>query len=126
MARSDAQQQSVSVTYWMNSLQDLGSDRNYFVSLNPITEPDEQKIVAELSYEHPVFGSEALIAQRQLAQIQGKARTWFAGAWTGYGFHEDGIRSAINVVEALGAEVPWSRESQASRRLAQLTQRRAA
>lgn len=109
---------AVSVTYWMNSLQHLPPDNDYFVSLNPLREPHPDSVVDEFEYHHPVFDADALAAQRQLHRIQGRARTWFAGAWTGYGFHEDGMRSAVEVAQALGAPVPWLAEAQASRALA--------
>jgi predicted NAD/FAD-binding protein len=108
---------AVSVTYWMNSLQRLPTGTDYFVSLNPLREPREETIVGEFEYEHPVFGAGTLEAQRQLQGIQGRSRTWFAGAWTGYGFHEDGMRSAVEVAQALGARVPWLEAVRASRGL---------
>jgi predicted NAD/FAD-binding protein len=99
--------QAVSVTYWMNSLQRLATPNDYFVSLNPLDEPREEAIAAEFEYEHPVFTTAALEAQKQLHRIQGRSHTWFAGAWTGYGFHEDGMRSGVEVAQALGATLPW-------------------
>jgi predicted NAD/FAD-binding protein len=99
--------QAVSVTYWMNRLQRLETPNDYFVSLNPLSEPREESIAAEFEYEHPVFTTAALEAQKQLHRIQGRSRTWFAGAWTGYGFHEDGMRSGVEVAQALGAPLPW-------------------
>lgn len=115
---ADDGSQSVSVTYWMNSLQRLESPDDYFVSLNPLKEPREEAITAEFDYEHPVFTTAALDAQKQLHRIQGRDRTWFAGAWTGYGFHEDGMRSGVEVAQALGASLPWDTETvRASRAL---------
>ena len=95
----------VSVTYWMNRLQRLAGDKDYFVSLNPLTEPKD--VVFETSYAHPVFTPEAVQAQEQLASLQGVDRIWFCGAWSGYGFHEDGLRSAVQVAQGLGCPVPW-------------------
>ncbi|MGV6857820.1 MAG: NAD(P)/FAD-dependent oxidoreductase [bacterium] len=107
-SRSSGEQPgSVSVTYWMNSLQRLNTQTNYFVSLNPLDEPRQETIVAEFEYDHPVFNAAGLAAQKQLHRIQGRANTWFAGAWTGYGFHEDGMRSGVEVAQALGASLPW-------------------
>ena len=74
-------------------------------------------VVAEFSYDHPVFSLDALNAQKQLYRIQGRDRLWFAGAWTGYGFHEDGMRSGVEVARALGAQVPWEHQAEASRDL---------
>jgi len=108
---------AVSVTYWMNSLQRLATRNNYFVSLNPWREPASDTVVAEYVYEHPVFSLGALSAQRQLHRIQGTDGLWFAGAWTGYGFHEDGMRSGVEVARALGAEIPWESQIDVSRDL---------
>ena len=108
---------AVSVTYWMNSLQRLATQNNYFVSLNPLREPAADSVIAEYEYHHPVFSLDALMAQKQLHCIQGRRRIWFAGAWTGYGFHEDGMRSGVEVAQALGAPVPWAEEVHASREL---------
>lgn len=113
---------AVSVTYWMNSLQCLPTRRDYFVSLNPLREPRAETVVAHYEYHHPVFDAAALAAQKQLHRIQGRARTWFAGAWTGYGFHEDGMRSGVEVAQALGARIPWASEVQASRDLTPVPQ----
>lgn len=106
---------TVSVTYWMDSLQQLPTANNYFVSLNPSREPRAESIVDQFEYAHPMLDAEALLGQQQLHRLQGQSGTWFAGAWTGYGFHEDGIRSAVEVAAALGARVPWLDETQASR-----------
>jgi len=101
------QSMAVSVSYWMNSLQRIDSDTNYFVSLNPPEMPREEKVIASFTYDHPVFEQGALQAQQMLSAVQGKDRVWFAGAWTGYGFHEDGLRSGVEVARALGATIPW-------------------
>jgi len=95
----------VSVTYWMNRLQRLSGERDYFVSLNPLTEPEG--VLYQATYAHPVFTREAIAAQEGLTAIQGASRIWFCGAWTGYGFHEDGLRSAVQVVQGMGYPVPW-------------------
>jgi uncharacterized protein len=97
----------VAVTYWMNELQGIDKDMPLFVSLNPPFEPDPKLTFGRYICEHPQFNAQAFAAQQQLDQIQGRRRTWFCGAWTGYGFHEDGLRSALAVAEALGATVPW-------------------
>ncbi|MCU0833592.1 MAG: FAD-dependent oxidoreductase [Chromatiaceae bacterium] len=93
---------AVSVSYWMNRLQRLATQRDYFVSLNPLESPREDRVIARMTYEHPVFDRGAVEAQTALPQIQGRDLLWFAGAWTGYGFHEDGLRSAVAVAEGLG------------------------
>jgi len=97
----------VSVSYWMNRLQRLGGDKDYFVSLNPLQEPAPGSVVYETTYAHPVFTREAIAAQGQLGSIQGVEGLWFCGAWTGYGFHEDGLRSAVEVAQGLGASIAW-------------------
>ncbi len=97
----------VCVTYWMNALQGIDPAYPIFVSLNPAVEPAPGTIFGEWSFSHPQFDSRALSAQGRLDDIQGARRTWYAGAWTGHGFHEDGLRSGLAVAEALGGEVPW-------------------
>jgi uncharacterized protein len=97
----------VAVTYWMNELQGIDKDKPLFVSLNPPFEPDPKLTFGRYICEHPQYNAAAFAAQRMLGQIQGSRHTWFCGAWTGYGFHEDGLRSALDVAEALGATVPW-------------------
>jgi predicted NAD/FAD-binding protein len=97
----------VAVTYWMNRLQAIEDDRPLFVSLNPPFEPDPALIFGKYMCDHPQYNAAAFAAQKRLGEIQGKRHTWFCGAWTGYGFHEDGLRSGLAVAEALGATVPW-------------------
>lgn len=97
----------VAVTYWMNRLQGIDADCPLFVTLNPDREPNPDKLFAEYSYDHPQFGNNAMEIQARLARIQGHNRTHFAGAWTRYGFHEDGLVSGITAAEALGASFPW-------------------
>lgn len=83
----------VCLHYWLNKLQPLPFNQDVFVSLNPITTIDEQQVLGEFEYDHPVFDLNAIQAQRQLAPLQGQQNTWFAGAWMGYGFHEDGFKA---------------------------------
>jgi predicted NAD/FAD-binding protein len=97
----------VAVTYWMNRLQGIDDDRPLFVSLNPPFEPDPALTFGKFMCDHPQSSAAAFAAQKRLGEIQGKRHTWFCGAWTGYGFHEDGLRSGLGVAEALGATVPW-------------------
>lgn len=98
----------VSVTYWMNRLQGLSARRDYLVSLNPLREPEPALVHAEFEYHHPVFDAQAMAAQRQLAQLQGRSNTWFCGSYFGYGFHEDALRSGVAVAQALGVDPGWS------------------
>jgi predicted NAD/FAD-binding protein len=97
----------VAVTYWMNELQGIDGDKPLFVSLNPPFEPDPALTFGKYICDHPQYNAAAFAAQKRLGEIQGKRHTWFCGAWTGYGFHEDGVRSGLAVAEALGATVPW-------------------
>jgi len=75
------------------------------VSLNPIDEPDPSSVIASYDYSHPVFDSAAIAAQQDLHLIQGKYKTWFAGAWAGYGFHEDGLKSGLAVAQAINTHL---------------------
>jgi predicted NAD/FAD-binding protein len=98
----------VAVTYWMNRLQAIDDRFPLFVTLNPDREPDPRKVFAEFSYDHPQFSADSVQAQRALADMQGHNNSYFAGAWTGYGFHEDGLTSGLKAATALGAILPWS------------------
>jgi uncharacterized protein len=97
----------VAVTYWMNALQGIDPHCPLFVSLNPPFSPRQDLTFARLAYDHPQYDRAALAAQGKLDTIQGVRRTWFCGAWTGHGFHEDGLRSGLAVAETLGATIPW-------------------
>jgi len=103
-------ERAVSLTYWMNSLQPLPADCPLFVSLNPVRRPREELIFKRSTYHHPIFDQAAIDAQKRLKTLQGRGRLWYCGAWTGYGFHEDGLVSGIAVAKALGATVPWMTE----------------
>jgi predicted NAD/FAD-binding protein len=98
---------AVSLTYWMNNLQPLPTAQNLFVTLNPGRRPKEETILDEHVFTHPVFTSNAVKAQEKIDQIQGKRGLWFCGAYQRYGFHEDGLLSAVNVAKKMGAEIPW-------------------
>jgi len=99
----------VAVHYLLNRLQPLPFAEPVIVSLNPHRAPEPGRVLGEFDYEHPVFDALALGAQARLADIQGAARTWYCGAWTRYGFHEDGLRSALAVAYQFGVAAPWSR-----------------
>ena len=105
--REGTAENDVAITYWMNNLQGIDDDKPLFVSLNPPFEPAPELTFGSYPCEHPQYSAAAFAAQKQLGDIQGQRRTWFCGAWTGYGFHEDGLRSGLDVAEALGAGVPW-------------------
>jgi predicted NAD/FAD-binding protein len=93
------------VSYWMNALQSLEVGTPLIVTLNRTADIDPAKILARMAYTHPVFTREAVAAQALRPSIQGRARTWYAGAYWGWGFHEDGMRSAVEVAQSLG--VRW-------------------
>jgi predicted NAD/FAD-binding protein len=94
---------AVSVTYLLNRLQPLPFATPLFASLNPIVEPAPGTVIAEFEYSHPIFDARMIEAQQRLADVQGRRRVWLAGAWTGYGFHEDGLKSGLAVAGALAA-----------------------
>ncbi len=98
-----------SVTYWMNKLQALESKAPLFVSLNPLFEPDQSSVYQEFEYSHPIFDSQTFSAQNQIDEIQGHGGIWYAGAWLGYGFHEDGLTSGLRVANALGVLPAWAK-----------------
>jgi uncharacterized protein len=98
---TSAEQSAVCLHYLINRLQPLPWGKPVVVSLNPSRPPDAAKVIGEYDYRHPVFDAAAIDAQRRLPQIQGRAHTWFCGAWTRYGFHEDGLVSGLAVVQAL-------------------------
>jgi predicted NAD/FAD-binding protein len=98
----------VTVTYWMNRLQNLDPTRPLFVTLNPKAPPRADLTFAVLDYDHPQFDAATINAQRALAQIQGRGGLYYGGAWTGHGFHEDGLRSGLNVARLIGAAIPWA------------------
>ncbi|MDH0496247.1 NAD(P)/FAD-dependent oxidoreductase [Comamonas aquatica] len=83
----------VCLHYWLNRLQPLPFAQPVLVSLNPVRSIAPDQVLAEIDYAHPVFDLAALRAQAQVPALQGQQFTWFCGAWTGYGFHEDGLRS---------------------------------
>ena len=93
----------VCVHYLLNMLQPLPCTTPVIVSLNPIDALDAASVLAEFDYAHPVFDQAAIDAQGRINTIQGTQNTWFAGAWTGYGFHEDGLKSGLAVAASLTA-----------------------
>ncbi len=94
------------VSYCMNLLQGIDSPEPFIVTLNRTDAIDPAKILRRMHYEHPVYSHASVAAQARKAEIQGQRRTWFAGAYWGWGFHEDGMRSATEVAHALG--VQWN------------------
>ena len=103
--------QPVAVSYLINKLQPLPFKTPVVVTLNPAREPDPAKIIAEFDYAHPIFDGPAIAAQKRLADVQGENGIWLAGAWGSYGFHEDGLKSALRVANGLGVLAPWQEEA---------------
>lgn len=92
---------AIGVTYWMNRLQNIPQDDPLFVSLNPSEPVPDHLIYDQKTFRHPVFDRAAIQAQDQLKQMQGQNNTWFAGAYTRHGFHEDGFASAVRISRML-------------------------
>ena len=100
-AETGREEPAIGVTYWMNRLQNIPEDDPLFVSLNPVCPVDERLIYDTKTFRHPVFDVGALHAQDALRRMQGQNRTWYAGAWTRHGFHEDGFASAVRIARSL-------------------------
>lgn len=105
------QDTQVTATYWMNKLQKFEADKEYLVTLNPYQAIDPSKVIKKMTYHHPVFDKNALLAQSRLNEIQGINKSWFCGSYAGYGFHEDGISSSVKVCEELGVIAEWNLDS---------------
>ncbi len=86
------------ITYWLNKLQNLKSEKNYFLTLNPIFKINDSSVIKKVNFTHPYLNSENTKIQKDLHIIQGKKRTWFCGSYFGYGFHEDGLKSSIDLI----------------------------
>ncbi|GAA4426077.1 NAD(P)/FAD-dependent oxidoreductase [Acidovorax lacteus] len=103
---SDRESAQVCLHYWLNQLQPLPFEQPVIVSLNPVRPIDPATVVGEYEYAHPVFDLPAIRAQQLVGQLQGRHHTWFCGAWMGYGFHEDGLKSGMAVARSLQALAP--------------------
>ena len=103
----------LSVTYYLNRLQQLPVASPVMVTVNPPHETDLSLVLAEFDFEHPLFDREAMEMQKRVPEIQGLDRIWYAGAWQRYGFHEDGLWSAVRVAESMGIAAPWAAELEA-------------
>ena len=90
---------STCVTYWLNNLQNLEKKKNYFLTLNPIHKVKQEKIIKKINFTHPYFNSKTAALQKDLHKLQGKKRTWFCGSYFGYGFHEDGLKSSLEMLK---------------------------
>ena len=91
---SISKNENTCVTYWLNKLQNLNSEKNYFLTLNPVEAIDKNKIIKKIHFTHPYFNKDNVALQKDLNKLQGKKRTWFCGSYFGYGFHEDGLKSS--------------------------------
>ncbi len=112
--KSDQNDTPVSLTYLLNKLQPTPFRAPVMVTMNPEQPIDPAKIIQTIEYDHPLFLAESLSAKRALRVQQGKRNSWYAGAWTRYGFHEDGLMSGIAVARALGAKTPWQTNTPAA------------
>ena len=106
--RPELSDEPVSLTYLINRLQPLPFSSPVMVSMNPVDEPREERVLASFDYHHPAFLEGSDEAKRRVASLQGRERTWYCGAWTRYGFHEDGLLSALNVARQMGVPIPWT------------------
>ena len=97
----DSNSKKSSVTYWLNLLQNLKIDKNIFLTLNPVIEIDRNKIFKEIKFKHPYYDMNALENQKNLDLIQNKNNILFCGSYFGYGFHEDGIKSSIDMLKSI-------------------------
>ena len=98
---------NLSITYWMNELQGINSPKPILLSLNPKILPNPDLIYGQYSYSHPILDNNAINIQKKLSSIQGKNNLWFCGAWTGFGFHEDGVKSAVEIANSHNIHLPW-------------------
>ena len=107
---ADSRGRPVSLSYWMNRLQSLPTKDDVFVTLNAHQEPDPALKIAEYDYAHPCYDEAAFAAQARMDDIQGRGGYWYAGAWLGWGFHEDAAKTGLRVAEALDARPDWARD----------------
>ena len=101
--KTNGKEQNVTLSYWINRLQNLNSQKEYFVSLNETNKVNH--VIEEISYEHPQFDKKAIEAQSKRELINGKNNSYFAGAYWRYGFHEDGLYSANSIAKEFGCEL---------------------
>jgi len=107
LSNSNNSEKQVSLSYWMNNLQRLDTSTPIIVTLNPATKPNKNLIYDVYEFEHPVFNQKAIDAQKNIFKIQGASRIWYCGAWQRYGFHEDGLLSAVNLAKKFDVDIPW-------------------
>ncbi len=110
MTGGDAEAKGASLSYWMNRLQNIDKATPLFVTLNPVREPDPDLTFLSVDYAHPQYDAAAFAAQDSFDAVQGRGGIWYAGAWLGYGFHEDGLRAGVRVANALGSRPDWVKD----------------
>lgn len=115
-AQADRESARVCLHYLLNKLQPLPFEQPVIVSLNPVRSIDPSLVLGEYDYAHPVFDATAIAAQRQLDRVQGLQHSYFCGAWAGYGFHEDGLKSGLQAADRLLAD--WALQASAPLRAA--------
>ena len=103
---ANAKSDRIDLTYWMNSLQPIPQDDPHFVTLNTKRTIREELIYDQVTLRHPVYDLAALDAQEAVRAMNGNNNTWYCGAWMRHGFHEDGLASAVSVVDAIKAKTP--------------------
>jgi predicted NAD/FAD-binding protein len=113
LVADDAGRAPVAVSYWLNRLQPVPFATDLFLTLNPPFEPQRARVLAEFTYDHPIQDAGLTAARQRLEALQGTARTWYCGAWMGYGFHEDGLASGYAVARAIRAAVAPERAAAA-------------
>jgi predicted NAD/FAD-binding protein len=115
LARDSAGRIEPMTIYWMNRLQGVSDRENYFVSINRPDRINPARVLRTIAYEHPLFTLDAVRAQAEIPELNASAcgvtETYFCGAWTRYGFHEDGFLSAVNLARLLLGRDPWSAEA---------------
>ena len=89
------------VTYWLNKLQNLKNKENYFLTLNPFISIKGDKIIKKVEFTHPFYDQKTIDAQKYLSKLQGVNNSYFCGSYFGYGFHEDGLKSGMDVANKL-------------------------
>ncbi|MBT8343718.1 MAG: FAD-dependent oxidoreductase, partial [Sulfurovum sp.] len=98
--KTGGKENAVTLSYWINRLQNLDSKKEYFVSLNETSELED--VIEKISYEHPQFDANAIKMQSRRGEINGENHTYYAGAYWRYGFHEDGLWSANTIAQSMG------------------------
>ena len=104
---SSKDEKKISITYWMNKLQNIDNQYPLFVSLNPIKTPKADSVYEKLNYEHPIYNKSSIFGQSKIDELQGFNNQWYCGAWLGNGFHEAGISSSIKISKNLNGIIPW-------------------